>query len=538
LSCLAIAPAGAAEPPGDNDFNRIYPRKALIAGGPVMRPISASPGSVSSPSTGPRPTPQPSQDTLFPANPATPLQQDTSPTQPSVQPGQGTEVGQPITPTTIEQPPEQKPGANNPDVVKGTITNSPEGQPTSGQGLLLSEAVHEALTRSPRASAIRAQLPIAKSAIAQATVSPNPVFFMDRGFVAEAVERRGPSVTWDPPFKLALRMMAAQRLYDQTKIDLMTTLWQLRTSTRSAYTEAVVARETQKTLADLYELNNRLLTVTSKRFQAGDVPELDVLRARLALSQSQVDLAVGEQRVVRAAQQLNIILGRTVEAEISVPALPDFTGKRPTTFQLKAIRRGLLPDFTRSVPPLQAFLKTALTYRLELKSLAQQIRVNQANYRNALASMIPNPSVAYGSSTSANLPSGPKLRADFLTLNIESPVTNLNQGDIAKYKATGKQLTYQVAAQKNQVIADVSSAYNNLLAAREKIRVFQEHLLADSLEVARLSRRSYEVGQSDINSTLLAQQANVQIRSAYLDAVTSYQGAYTALETACGKPLD
>jgi cobalt-zinc-cadmium efflux system outer membrane protein len=213
-------------------------------------------------------------------------------------------------------------------------------------------------------------------------------------------------------------------------------------------------------------------------------------------------------------------------------------GKRPTAFQLKATRRGILPDFTKSVSPLQAFLKIAFNYRLELKSLTQQIRVNQANYRNALASIIPNPGVAYGSSTETNPPQGPKLRATFVTLNIESPVTNLNQGNIAKYKASGKQLNYQVAAQKNQVIADVSSAYNNLLAAREKIRVFQEHLLADSAEVARLSRRSYEVGQSDINSTLLAQQANVQIRSAYLDAVTSYQGAYTNLETACGKPLE
>jgi outer membrane protein TolC len=63
-------------------------------------------------------------------------------------------------------------------------------------------------------------------------------------------------------------------------------------------------------------------------------------------------------------------------------------------------------------------------------------------------------------------------------------------------------------------------------------------VLADSNEVARLSRRSYEVGQSDINSTLLAQQANIQIRSQYLDAVMQYQQAYTDLEQACGTPLE
>ena len=531
-ACLTIGQAKGVELQTDSD-------RILIAVGPVMRPSSPN-QPITSPSTGPAATPSP----IFNPLPATPtdLQQNTAPTVPSVQPGQ---TGLPDTMTPPDQgkiepltipPGQQLPVQLKPEI-KGTITSS-EQPPSPTQGISLSEALDEALIRSPRAAAVRAQLPIAKSGIAQATITPNPVFFMDRGFVAEAVERRGPSVTWEPPFKLWLRMLAAKRLYDQTKIDLMTTLWQLRADTRRAYTEAVVARETQKTLQDLYELSNRLLTVSSKRFQAGDVPELDVLRARLAISQSQVDLGVGEQRVVRAAQQLNVILGRQVENAIGVPALPDFTGKHPTAFQLKAIKRGILPDFSKSVPPLQEFLKIAFDNRLELKSLAQQIKVNDMNFKNAIGAAVPNPSLAYGSSTNGNLPSGPKLRATFMTLNAELPVTNLNQGDIAKYKATGKQLVYQVAAQKNQVVADVSSAYNNLLAAREKIRVYQEHVLADSAEVARLSRRSYEVGQSDINSTLLAQQANVQIRSQYLDAVTTYQGAYTDLEQACGTSLD
>jgi outer membrane protein TolC len=67
--------------------------------------------------------------------------------------------------------------------------------------------------------------------------------------------------------------------------------------------------------------------------------------------------------------------------------------------------------------------------------------------------------------------------------------------------------------------------------------VYQDHVLSDSLEVARLAQRSYEVGQSDITSTLAAQQANVQIRSQYLDAVRDYQQAFTDLEQAVGEPL-
>ncbi|MBX9720330.1 MAG: hypothetical protein K2X81_02950, partial [Candidatus Obscuribacterales bacterium] len=63
------------------------------------------------------------------------------------------------------------------------------------------------------------------------------------------------------------------------------------------------------------------------------------------------------------------------------------------------------------------------------------------------------------------------------------------------------------------------------------------HILHDSFEVARRARRSYEVGQSDITSTLQTQQNNVLIRSLYLQAIQLYQDAFTELEMACGIPL-
>lgn len=523
LSCITAMQAGFAQ--NEDDDAKIF-RPRRLAMGPVLRPSvptpntpSASPPTTVTPMRGPAAPNIPGNEPLF---------------VPQQSPSESNPVSQPKTPGSTQPPDTSAP-------VQGTVrfsTGQPPADQSQQEGLSLSQALDEALIKGPRAAAIRAQLPIAKAGIAQAAISPNPVLFYDNGFIAEATERRGTSFSWDAPWKLAFRVIAAKRLYDQTKIDLMTTLWQLRADTRRAYTEAIVAQETQTTLSDLFGLTQRLLEVSSKRFQAGDVPELDLLRARLATSQAQIDLGVGAQRVIRARQQLNVIMGRVVQQPIAVPHLPAFIGAKPSAFQMKAVKRGILPDYTRTVPPLTYFLGLAQENRLELKSLAQQLKVNQANFRTAVANVMPNPSVTYGSSKSANLPTGPKLAGNFLTLNIETPVSNLNQGELSRLKTTGRQLNYQMAAQKNQVQADVVTAYNNLIAARDRIRVYQEHVLSDSNEVARLSRRSYEVGQSDINSTLLAQQANIQIRSQYLDAITNYQQAYTDLEQACGMPID
>ncbi|MBC7996616.1 MAG: TolC family protein, partial [Leptolyngbya sp.] len=130
-----------------------------------------------------------------------------------------------------------------------------------------------------------------------------------------------------------------------------------------------------------------------------------------------------------------------------------------------------------------------------------------------------------------------KFNGYFIQVYQELPIFNFNQGDISLYRATLRQLKSQVVAQENIIQQEVSSSYQKVLAARQKILTYQEKLLNDSNEVARLSRRSYEVGQSDITSTLLTQQANIQIRNQYLDAVNTYQQTFTDLEQSIGTTL-
>jgi cobalt-zinc-cadmium efflux system outer membrane protein len=403
-------------------------------------------------------------------------------------------------------------------------------------GMSVVQALNEALVSGPRAAAVRAQLAISRASYAAGTQATNPVLFMDRGLVAEQVMRLGPVMTLDPPWRLALRLLSAKRIVAEAKINLLTNIWSLRHDVRTAYVEVVVAQETQKTLIQLYDLSNRLAEVTGKRFQAGDVPQLDLLKAQLAKDQALVDVGVGSKRVIRAKQLLNILIGRVPDSPLIIPELPAYTSDQPRT-KLRAQKSDILPDFGRDVSSLQSFINSGIQSRLELKSLRAQISVNKVGAQSNYAAIIPNTSFATGKDESGNPPLGPKLTAVFMTLNQELPFTNIQQGGIYQYRAVAKQLKYQITAQQNQVEQDVSTAYNNLLAAREKIRVYQDRLLGDSNEVARLARRSYESGQSDITSTIQAQQLNIQTRQAYLDGVTSYGEAFTDLEFAIGRPL-
>jgi cobalt-zinc-cadmium efflux system outer membrane protein len=396
--------------------------------------------------------------------------------------------------------------------------------------LELKAAYREALINSPRTAAVRALLDISKAGYWAATATPNPTFHYENGYIAEQTRRVGSDLTFSPPWKIVFRLLAAKAQYQETKSEVLTSLWGFRNDLRRAYTEVIVAEATYQTLSDIVDLTSRLMQVSEKRCEAGDVPELDVLKARLAMSQSKIDQQQGQTRVERAKQQLNVMLGRPVEEEIEVPKLP--------SFQLKAEKSDFLPDFTEPLPTLGYFVSMALENRWELKVIKQQLRLTKAQLRFTYGNIIPDEPFSIGQSRAGNPSPGPRLLGFYVVAPIEIPVYNFQQGDIARMKATIRQFYLQYDAQRNQVVADVSSAYKNLVAARERIRTYREHVLADSEEVARLARRSYEVGQSDITSTLQAQQANVQIRSQYLDAVSSYQQAYTDLEQSVGIPLD
>ena len=440
-------------------------------------------------------------------------------------PDKGFEGTAPSIPSPVDIPPLKGP------LPPQLVSPDQNGTNTTTPTLLgLVQAFDESLLKHPRVGSIRSQLGLAQAQYAQALTLPNPSFTLYQGMRAEQTYQRGVSVPVEPAWKIVTRVLLAKRMVKQADLEILAALWALRSDVRRAYVETVVAQETVETLSDLKTLSERLLSVAHKRFQAGDVPELDALKARLATSQAEIDFNQGLRRVTQAKQQLNIMLGRKYAGDIDVHRLPVIKGRVETS--------DLLPNFDQPLPSSDDFVLQALETRLELKIINQQIKVANAGVSDSIGNIIPNFQINVGNSATGNPPNGPKIKNGYYVgISQELPVLNLQQGPILRLQAQIKQLRFETLSQKNVITAQTTAAYQRLLAARERIKSYRDHVLDDSNEVARLARRSYEVGQSDITSTLAAQQANIQVRSQYLDAVQAYQLAYADLEQALGKPL-
>lgn len=408
------------------------------------------------------------------------------------------------------------------------MTLPQQQSPAPGLEVPLSAVFDESLVNSPRAAHIRAQLGITKAAYAYAWTFPNPSFFFLED-TAQRARQTGAAIPLEHPWKLAFRLLLAKSQLKQTDFEIQGDLWQVRNTIRRAYLDVVMATETSDTLAESRRLSSELLLIAQKRFHAGDVAAFDVNRAQLASYQAEADLKQNEKRLLQATQRLSVVMGRTYSNTVQVQRLPKF--------QLKVERNELLPDFSKEFPSLDSLIQEALRSRMDLKAVQQSIVVNQANIRIARANILPNPQLNVGDSFSGNPPTGPATRGFFIGVTEEVPLLNRQQGDRTRLKAINIQLNRQLEARKNVITEEVVSAYQQQVAARERIAYFQDKILAASDTVVTMAKCGYEVGESDITSTLAAQQANVQAKAAYLDAVRLFQQSLTDLEQAIGHPI-
>lgn len=404
----------------------------------------------------------------------------------------------------------------------------PSGTLLAGQ-ITIEQALNQTLLSGPRAAAARAMLGLARAGITQAKILPNPAIEFDNGY-AELTYRFGVAIPVEPPWKMVFRLAAAKANLEVAYVQMQEALWYLRADVRRAYAELVVAQESQKMMKELAQLTEGLAEVARKRYKAGEVPKLDMFKAELAAAQASVDSEQEDRRVLQAREQLNIVMGRPETAELSVPSL--------APFQLHAEKaNSLLPDLSVELPPLSQYVDDALKDRLELKLIRAQILTNKANRKVAIGNIIPNGQLSVGWDKQINHGADPTLNRMYLTGSFPVPILDRQQGELARLRATERNLNYDLLSQQNIIRGQVDMAYRKVVNAREIMRRYQQSIIASSQKVAELGRLSYELGQTDITSALNAQQANIQVRNAYLAQVMNYEQGFTDLEQAVGHIL-
>jgi len=289
---------------------------------------------------------------------------------------------------------------------------------------------------------------------------------------------------------------------------------QIRRNTREAFYRALLARAESERLARVVQLAERLEQIARDRFEAGDVPQLEVIQAGLEVSRAQADHQVAEQLEKVSMSWLNALLNKPAN----------------TNWELA----GRLED-AGAIPELQELLDRARQSNPELQHLGQEQKIEESRRALLKAERIPNLAVQVGSDFNAppDFRAGPRGG-----LAMELPLFSRNQGQITQSLATQQVLSAEAAAVERSVTAHIESGYFDIKAQQTQVELYSIKLLPVARQLEGLAEESYRSGKTSILTALQAQQKVQDVEQSYLQSLFALQSMLAGLEEAVGGPIE
>lgn len=286
----------------------------------------------------------------------------------------------------------------------------------------------------------------------------------------------------------------------------------LRDKVRRAYFALVGSNKRVALADDIVFLATRAREAAQARFNAGDVPRLELVQAELALVESENEASAerGESRA--ATGELNVLLAQPIDAPIVLT--DDLSGGAlPTLESAMAIATGANADLL--------VLDRQIAEQTARRDLAIALRTSDLTAGGAYTfDAQPEFSHGYRASVALTVPLFTRHNAG----------VQVEDAELARLKAARDATAIELRG-------TVAAALARATAIRDQLVRSTAESLPRANEVERMAQDSYSSGQSGLVTLLQALQFTRDVRRRNLEAGAEYQRALADLERAIGAPL-
>jgi cobalt-zinc-cadmium efflux system outer membrane protein len=394
----------------------------------------------------------------------------------------------------------------------GNLTG-PQAPASIGSRLTLQEALAVADRQNLDLVATRLQHAVSQAGIMIAGQRPNPS-------VTVAATRDTPheSLFFDQPLELggkrSTRIGQARQEVALTDIEIATVQRQVRHQVRDAFFSAALSKALTDQQGQLADLARRLRDIATDRFNAGDVPELEVMQADLELARAEADQEVARQEMKVAFSKLAALLNEA----------PNTTWDLVTPLDTLPPQVGL-PDL----------IARATDANPDLQHLAQEAKVEQSRQKVLQAERFPEVSIEFG----ADFNSPPDYQVGARgQLTVGLPIFSRYQGELAQSSANQSLIEAELLAKRRSVAGEVEAAFNELSARLTEVDLYWRTVIPAGRKLESISEDSYKAGKTNILSVIEAQRSVQQNEHDYLQSLFELQQAFAELEETVGVVLD
>lgn len=377
----------------------------------------------------------------------------------------------------------------------------------------LPEAIQKALEASPRLKSATAGLEAAKGIQAQAGAMPNPqVELLAENFagggrysgIDSAEITYGVSQEIEIGGKRGYRTEAATHGKAYEEYGLVIARLNLIRDVRVAYNNAIAAKEQLALAEERRQLAKDMVGSVNKRVQLASEPEIQLRKAEIGLSTSEVAL----ERTRREYEHTKHVL-----ASLWAGHEEEFLLSDDFYFELSA-------------PPTEEAVEEALLLTADMKRWETEKSRFAAMYELERAEAIPNPRLTLGVRD---------LRATndqalIAGVTIPIPVFNANSGNIARARSemqrveSDEQNTHIVL--RNEVfewLEDMTNAYSHASKLKADI-------IPAAQQSFKLARHGYSAGRFPYLEVLDAQRTLFEVKEQYIESLKAYHIARANVE--------
>ncbi len=367
---------------------------------------------------------------------------------------------------------------------------SPPGAPQNqdGKALTLMQARRIALEKNPSFAEYAAHRAAANAEVLQALAYPNPDFEIGPELLPNLF------LPIEPPAKRQTRAAAAEAakpVVDRSEEQFRAAL---SADVAKAYWTVLHAERAVELAKEALHTEQEIEQVVGRRVDAGEVPEIDRIRAQVETLKASRTVQEQQRRNTSARVILNTLCGRSLPSDFTLADHLDQALGGADAEQARQIALAQHPALRR----LDAVLKQKeLAIAREQKALQPNLRLG-------------------------------------IPLGLEVPARDRNKGGIAAAEAELQEVRAERARIQQEVERDVETGVQTYEGAREQRAAFEGGLRAAAAESLHIETTMYEEGEVDLLQLLDVRRTARQTEAEYLQALYDAQVARIELERAIG----
>lgn len=317
--------------------------------------------------------------------------------------------------------------------------------------------------------------------------------------------------------KRNLRTNVAQADVDQAQANLEAARLDVRVRVRKAFFDLLVSEEQSRIHAQHVAIAQQAIGAARIKYTAGNVPQQDVLKAQVVLTQLAEHMIHFDRDAEVARTRLNILLARDPNAPIEVRGEHAVEAPLPSTETLEAMAMSTRPDL--------AAAKAAAERSHREQELAR--KVYTPDFTLSAGYML--------------MPTGQDFRNGYMvegTMNLPWLNRRKHDAELAEARVKATEQDAELAALQNTARGQIAEALAEAQSAQKLALLYQQQLKTQAEVTLQSSVIAYENNKTGFLDLLDSQMRVIDIDLAWAQAVGEFDAKLADLEMTIGGPVD